>query len=108
MNFRLSTFLRLANIVNVLAASRTLPMHGWQLMLLNAVQYVPLFSLIPRFIISLRELYARDVEGRRSGAGGGIDTGFGLSSSSGTAILFADFEESEELELIQEHQDDSA
>ncbi|KAF8552966.1 hypothetical protein OG21DRAFT_1485804 [Imleria badia] len=55
-----------------------------------------MFTLIPRFIISIRELYARDVQGRR---GEGIDTGFGLSSScrdaGGTAIVFADVEQNE-------------
>ena len=52
------------------------------------VQYVPMFTLTPRFIMGIRELHARDVQGRR---GGGIDTGFGLSSSSagGISIMFA-------------------
>lgn len=63
---------------------------------LAVLEYVPLFTLTPRFIISIRELYARDVQGRR---GGGIDTGFGLSLSSrsvgGTEIVFAGVEQNE-------------
>ena len=58
-------------------------------MLLGILQVVPLFTLTPRFIISIRELYARDVQCRR---GDGIDTGFGLTSSRGaveTVIVFA-------------------
>ena len=72
-------------------------------MVFTVVQYVPIFTLTPRFIMSLRELYARDVQGRR---GGGIDTGFGLSSSSygagGMAIVFADLERLEGLEVVEE------
>lgn len=43
--------------------------------LLLILEYVPVFTLIPRFIMSIGELYARDVQGRR---GGGFDTGIGL------------------------------
>ena len=42
--------------------------------------------MMPRFIISVRELYDRDLRGRRQG----IDTGFGVSSqpiSSGNATV---------------------
>lgn len=47
-------------------------------------------SLTPRFIISVRELYAHDVQGTR----GEIDTGFGLSFSgrAGETMAFADVE----------------
>ncbi|KAF8135141.1 hypothetical protein EV363DRAFT_1160330 [Boletus edulis] len=55
-----------------------------------------MYTLIPRFVLSLRELYARDV--RR---GSGIDTGFGLSlSSSDAGIVFAGDEQNEELEEV--------
>lgn len=61
--------------------------------------YVPMYTLTPRFILSIRELYARDVQGRR---GEGIDNGFGLLSTDrgavGTAMVFADVEPNEELE----------
>ena len=60
-----------------------------------------MYTLTPRFILSIRELYARDVQGRR---GEGIDTAFGLLSTdrgaAGTAMLFADVEPNEGLEEI--------
>ena len=63
-----------------------------------------MYTLTPRFIMSIRELYARDVHGRQ---GGGIDTGFGLSSvgrsAGGVAIVFVDVESegSEDAEEIR-------
>ena len=48
----------------------------WSLMLMFVLRYVPIFTLAPRFILSIRELYGHDMHGRH---GGGIDTG--LSSS---------------------------
>ncbi|KAF8442247.1 hypothetical protein L210DRAFT_1054374 [Boletus edulis BED1] len=108
INFRPSTFLRLGNIIHGLAASGKLPLGGWRLMLLCVVQFVPLFTLLPRFIMSIRELYARDVQGRR---GEGIDTGFGLTSSdqeaSETALVFVGVEEAEGLEDVEETDMDS-
>ena len=51
--------------------------------------------------MGIRELHARDVQG---GRGGGIDTGFGLSSSSPgwMEIMFADAEWIEGLEDVEE------
>lgn len=63
--------------------------------LLFILENVPMYTLTPRFILSIREMYARDVQGRREG---GIDTGFGLSLSSRDAdatIAFADVEQNE-------------
>lgn len=62
------------------------------------LEYVPIYTLTPRFILSVRELYARDVRGRREG----IDTGFGLSISGATTMEFADGqrESSEDVEEI--------
>ncbi|KAI9459538.1 hypothetical protein HD554DRAFT_1616316 [Boletus coccyginus] len=81
----------LITLLNTLGISATV---GWQLLII--LQYVPMYILTPRFMLSIRELYARDVQGRR---GEGIDTGFGLlSSSRGTAIMFADVEPSKGLE----------
>ncbi|KAF8553927.1 hypothetical protein OG21DRAFT_1509575 [Imleria badia] len=83
-------------LIDLLAASGKLPAGGWQLYLLGILEWVPVYTLTPRFIMSIRELYARDVRGRR---GEGIDTGFGFSSSGrgagGTAIVFADVERNE-------------
>ena len=66
-------------------------------------QCIPAFTLVPRFILSLRELYARDVQGRR---GSNIDTAFGLASVSThgalTTIMFADGRQNGELEQSEE------
>ena len=71
--------------------------------LLLVMEYIPMYTLSPRFILSIRELYARDVEGRR---GEGIDTGFGLSSSGRgavvTPIAFTDVEQVQGVEVIEE------
>ena len=79
------------SLINVLAAIGTLPAGESQLIAIAILQYVPIFTQVPRFIMGIRELHARDVQGRR---GGGIDTGFGLSSSirgaGGMAIVFVD------------------
>jgi hypothetical protein len=62
-----------------------------------------MYTLSPRFILSIWELHPRDLEGR---CGEGIDTGFGLSLSGrdagGTAILFTDVEQNEGSEDIEE------
>lgn len=61
------------------------------------VEYLPVCTLTPRFILSVRELYARDLEGRSFG----MDTGFGLSSLSGagasrTTLVFVGSGQDEE------------
>lgn len=63
--------------------------QGWTV-LLYAVQFVPAYSIVPRLILSLRELYARDTRGRR---GGDIDTAFGAGSvaSNSTAVTTMEF-----------------
>jgi hypothetical protein len=62
-------------------------------LVLTVLTYTTLCPIMPRFIISMRELYDRDLRGRWQG----IDTGFGVSLqpvSSGnaavSAIRFAD------------------
>ena len=94
----------LFSLINVLVVLGNLPTGESQLIAIAVLQYVPIFTLTPRFIMSIRELHARDVQGRR---GDGIDTGFGLSSSPGAggiAVMFANvggFEGFEDLEEIQ-------
>ena len=65
--------------------------YTWQVVLMGIGEYVPAFVLTPRLVLSLRELYARDLRGRR---GSDIDTAFGLTSSGrGTVasqIVFAE------------------
>ena len=62
-----------------------------------------MITLIPWFIMSIRELHAHDVQGRR---GEGIDSGFDLSTSvrdaGGAPMVFADVEDREELDGIEE------
>lgn len=65
-------------LMNVLGNMGTIA-PGWQLVLATAIQQIPPFTLIPRFILDLRELYARDLQVRR---GSHIDTAFGLGSQS--------------------------
>ena len=93
----------LSILINVLGASGKLATAGWQIIALGIVQDVPMYTVAPRFILSIRELYARDVQGRR---GEGIDTGFGFSLSDrggvGTAIMFAAAEQNEGLEDVEE------
>lgn len=87
----------ISSLLSILYYS-TIPSDGfWQL--LNVLEYVPPFTLVPRFILSLRALYARDLQRIR---GGDIDTAFGLTSRSGydvaaSAIVFAEAGENEGL-----------
>lgn len=65
-----------------------------------------LFTLAPRFVLNMRELYAHDVQ---SSGATGIDTAFGLSSLSDrdavkTEIVFADV--GQEQDEMTEHVDD--
>lgn len=53
-------------------------MEGWPAILIFTMEYVLAITIVPRFIMNLRELYARDVQGRR---GSDVDTAFGLTST---------------------------
>ena len=69
-------------------------------------QAIPIFTLVPRFILNLRELHARDLQGRR---GSDIDTAFGLSSTPdhgpvASAIMFAEGGQNEGEEQREEIQ----
>ena len=64
----------------------------WTVTLLDMIEYIPTVTLVPRFIIGLRRVFACDIRGRR---GSEIDTAFGSTSISGrgiapSTILFAD------------------
>lgn len=68
------------------------------------LQCIPTFTLVPRFILNLRKLYACDVRGR---CGSEIDTAFGLDSAFGhgaaaTTLMFADAGQHEGLEQGEE------
>ena len=91
----------LFSLLNALVAWGKILTGEWQILLI--LQYVPIFILTPRFVMSIRELHARDVQGR---CGEGIDSGFGLLSSRhgavGTVIMFADVEQDEGSEDVEE------
>ncbi|KAF8136545.1 hypothetical protein EV363DRAFT_1428926 [Boletus edulis] len=90
----------LFNLMGMLTTSGKFPKEGLGMILSFILEYVPIFALTPRFILSIRRMYARDVEGR---CGEEIDTGFGLSSSGhGATIVFADIERNGGLEDIEE------
>ena len=81
-------------VINVLYYAANVPLNGWPITLLATMEYIPAFTLVPRFILSLRELYACDLQGKR---GNDIDTAFGFTSAFGhgtstatTTIVFAD------------------
>ena len=91
---RYSNFL--FSLINVLVVLGNLTLGGWQLIVFAVLQYVPMFTLTPRFIMGIRELHARDVQSRR---GSWIDTGFGLSSySRGAGRMGMMFEGAERIE----------
>ena len=82
----------LFGLVNVLVLGGNVPTTGWRALPIGILEYVPVFTLTPRFILSMRALYhdARD-----------IDTEFGFTSVPGrslreTAIVFADAGQNEE------------
>ena len=79
-------------------------MDGWWILLSGMAQCIPAFTLVPRFILSLRELYAHDVQGRR---GSDIDTAFGFTTTYShgatvTAVIFAGGGRNEGLEQGEE------
>ena len=57
--------------------------QGWAYDVLQVVANLPLYTLTPRFVMNIRELYALDIEGRHSGD---IDAGFGLSSRASRSV----------------------
>ena len=91
-------------LISVLVSTGSVPMDGWRVIFLGAMEDIPAFTLVPRFFLSLRKLYKRDLRGRR---GSDIDTAFGLTSVSGhgaiaSAIMFADAGQNEGLEEGEE------
>ena len=91
------------SIINLIFYAVSLSINGWWTLSL-VVQFITMFTLVPRFILNLRELYARNLQSR---CGSNIDTAFGLTSASShdpvvSAIMFAEDEQSgEQSEEIQ-------
>ena len=73
----ISTFLYC--VVNMLGHLGNIP-QGWPTYLLMIAANVPLYTLTPRFVMNVRELYMLDMQGR---CGDDIDSGFGLLSGTG-------------------------
>ena len=93
-------------LIDMLADTANLPTDGWPVILFEAMEYIPPYTLVPRFILGLRALYARDLPGI---CGTEIDTAFGLAPASGrvaaaSVIMFADAELNEGLEQGEEIQ----
>jgi len=82
------------NLVNTLYAFGHLSGDGPSYVVLSLLEVIPIATLTPRFILSMRELYARSVHGGRAD---NIDTGFGLATlsdpgMSGSTMVFAESE----------------
>lgn len=90
--------------MNALLAWGRVSTNGWQAIPMAFVTFIPMPTLTPRFVLNMRELYARNVRG---GRGSGIDSGFGLSALSGhgasrSEIVFADGGQNEDRERGEE------
>ena len=61
------------------------------------VEFVPIVTMVPRFTISLRQLYARDVQQGREST---LDTafGFGYDEVIASMIMFADAQPGQHVE----------
>ncbi|KAI9570975.1 hypothetical protein HD554DRAFT_291960 [Boletus coccyginus] len=101
VTFRHSTFC--FSLINVLNASGKLPAGGWQKISLYILEIVPMYTLTPRFIMGLKEVYARDVQGRHWSR---INTVFGLWLSDhgvdGAAVELTDIERNDGLVGVEE------
>ena len=80
-----------SSTVSLLTNATTAVPSGWLIFLQSIAQAILPTTLVPRFFLNLREVYARDLQGRR---GSNIDTGFGLGSgfeqgAVRSAIVFA-------------------
>ncbi|KAI9454595.1 hypothetical protein HD554DRAFT_2150039 [Boletus coccyginus] len=86
-----------------LPSQLTLPAGGWQKIPLYILEVVPIYTLTPRFIMGLKEVYARDVQGRHWSR---INTVFGLWLSDhdvdGAAVELTDIERNDGLVGVEE------
>ncbi|KAG9315361.1 hypothetical protein JVU11DRAFT_4507 [Chiua virens] len=91
----------LINFVDLLTATGKLPTSGKHMESLYLLSYVSLFTLTPRFIMSIRELHTQNMQGR---CGTGIDTGFGFSMISyySRRPAFVDVEQSDGTEIVED------
>jgi len=89
----------LLNSINLLTGLGFLSPEGWPKILYLPAKLVPAFTLTPRFIISMRELYACSAQRGYNGSKIDTETGFGFSGGPGnvptvTTIAFVDAVES--------------
>ena len=84
-------------------------MAGWQLIPIGFFNFVPVFTLTPRFIVSVRALHARELEGRcepgrmTTVSGSAFVSGSRRrGTSSRTSIMFAGLRDKDEFEHVQE------
>ena len=73
----------LYTLFNLLIFLSVIPWRGWLSKALMIISTVPLYTLTPRFVVNVRELYVLDTQGR---VNRDIDTGFGLSSGVGHGV----------------------
>ena len=72
------------NLINLLAGFLVqATVVGWSTQLLFIITTVPLYTLTPRFVLNVQELYMLDSQDRLQHD---IDTGFGLSSGVGHGV----------------------
>ncbi|KAF8126819.1 hypothetical protein EV363DRAFT_1452836 [Boletus edulis] len=71
------------SIINLFLDTEGSLVQGLGILLPALFANVLLYTLTPRFVINVRELYALDSQGR---LGGDIDTGFGLTSQGGHGV----------------------
>lgn len=91
-NHRLNSFpvtsVFLFATVDVLTYWANVPITGWWILLTGTLEYIPVFTLTPRFILSVRALYARDLQDPRKLRDMDTDFGSGCSfSGSGSVTL---------------------
>lgn len=67
------------------------------IILLTRLGYIPGFTLLPRFLLGLREIYAQDLQKRRGSNVHTEDNSYFMSASSfgalGSVLIFADSEQ---------------
>ena len=93
----------LFGLVNLQNHVISLANQSWWYSVLSVASCVPVFTLTPRFILSVRALYARD-QGNRGTSTCGIDSAFGLSSTVSNlgGIAFADAWLEDEIPWVEE------
>lgn len=95
-------------LLNILFTTGHIPLVGWLVILLTAMELVPVITLVPRLILSARKIHC-DLGGRRGTTGSDIDTPFGFASASSDhavagTLMFTDAKQNERIEQGEEMQ----